>query len=127
MNRVRRAHLPVPPLILVVLRYQALCSHLPVKVRKQPSKVTIKERNTILLKKNNKSYIFKLREATTPRTRLLYASKDAQRSPLSNARRFISFEQLPESLRAHLLTLSSKQNAHIHAYFVNLFKEIAYK
>ena len=31
----------------------------------------------------------------------LYTSKDAPRPPFSNARRFISFEQLPESLRAH--------------------------
>ena len=38
-----------------------------------------------------------------------YSSKDAPRPPLSNALSFVLFEQLPDSLRSHLWTLSSKK------------------
>ena len=39
----------------------------------------------------------------------VHSSKDAPRPPLSNARSFVSFGSLPESLRAHLWTLAFKK------------------
>jgi len=44
--------------------------------------------------KKNKLYIFKLREAPTPFTRLLYGSKNAQRSLFFNALRYILYESI---------------------------------
>ena len=52
----------------------------------------------------------------------LYSSKDAPRSPFSNALRFISFEQLLMALRAHLWTVVLKKNHKIKSV-CELFSE----
>ena len=44
-------------------------------------------------------------------------SKDAPRSLLSNALSFVSFKQLPDSLRSHLWTLASRKKAKNTTFF----------